>query len=878
MLFGSIGWRGICKSLRYMSFYFFTFLVLASSINAFAGGHSYLTSGDWRQSDLSGVQFFDGEYNLEDQLKLIQTLKSQGKKLKLVVGYGNRERSNYHFPKDPQTVYVYLSTNGRNLSSRGEKPYLWLNWNLDQHLSVLKPGTFSEVIVNDSQFKKNLERHSNRFRKFLVGSGSITPLEKYRVEDDSGCYPDGFSEQKSFSENSKAVVDTLTASSTGQFQMQAQQQNLLYDPKYQELFFDPWSKALMDGKSEEAAKIAEEVNKNFGRYKHQVGENEAMHGFLYTKSKTARNIESKERFTEEHFRTFFKDEEELKKKIEQNIGLYQEEVEKQKAKLQKLLDREKNGPSLKDGFLYQMNLHAQIVKMNTESKALMEEKLKTETNPAEIEYLKRSIKDSEFDIEFGSKKLEEVTEQYRTAEGNLSEDDKKSLEFYRRYIPLLEKDTEKKIEKEKSKLKLFQEHPEFFMISRQHPHDLIGLNDASDPESSGKGVVVGVNDTFNFQANHTSPIQNKLVNPEFRGSYRQPMPNRPDVDDSHGYHVSGTIASDARDSHGKTIGVAPDSKVFLLEFTYDPKSKYGGGFWEDYDFKSEYIWDVEGTQAFFELLDRYQNADSSEKAHLQNKAKEMGVLFDLSVLDEWKAKDLVKSPTQFINLSQSFTDLKEMRRNGKSPDLHPYFLGGLFHAIHSGKLVIQALGNDGVVLDTTRQHRTMKALAKGKSTRKGWVGVVNLMPDGLTINPSSNQPGNDPDLISRTLSAPGTDIYSTVHQDQAKNGIPFDEKTGTSMAAPHVTGVAARISSRFPNLSAEEIGDAIIKGATPILLNEEGLPYLVTELDAGDLENSRRFSAAQIQKARRKYGMGKLSFPGALKRAEQMAEQKAALL
>jgi len=60
------------------------------------------------------------------------------------------------------------------------------------------------------------------------------------------------------------------------------------------------------------------------------------------------------------------------------------------------------------------------------------------------------------------------------------------------------------------------------------------------------------------------------------------------------------------------------------------------------------------------------------------------------------------------------------------------------------------------------------------------------------------------------IGAPGVSIYSTV-----LNNV-HDYKSGTSMAAPYVTGVAALIKSVRPEMSAIEIKNCILQGATPI--------------------------------------------------------------
>jgi hypothetical protein len=53
--------------------------------------------------------------------------------------------------------------------------------------------------------------------------------------------------------------------------------------------------------------------------------------------------------------------------------------------------------------------------------------------------------------------------------------------------------------------------------------------------------------------------------------------------------------------------------------------------------------------------------------------------------------------------------------------------------------------------------------------------------------------------------APGVDIYATVLDNQ------FGPLSGTSMASPVTAGVAAAIMSYYPNLSAKEVREIMIK-------------------------------------------------------------------
>jgi subtilisin family serine protease len=59
------------------------------------------------------------------------------------------------------------------------------------------------------------------------------------------------------------------------------------------------------------------------------------------------------------------------------------------------------------------------------------------------------------------------------------------------------------------------------------------------------------------------------------------------------------------------------------------------------------------------------------------------------------------------------------------------------------------------------------------------------------------------------LGAPGVDIWSTTASNT------YSSYSGTSMAAPHVTGAAALYASRHPGASATEIRQAILSSTTP---------------------------------------------------------------
>ena len=87
------------------------------------------------------------------------------------------------------------------------------------------------------------------------------------------------------------------------------------------------------------------------------------------------------------------------------------------------------------------------------------------------------------------------------------------------------------------------------------------------------------------------------------------------------------------------------------------------------------------------------------------------------------------------------------------------------------------------------------------ATRDGFAGIFgSKIHKGYKLADSS-QCGERVDVV-----APGVQIYSTV-----KNG--YDEMSGTSMACPHVAGIAGLIFSAKPDIDADEVKQIIIDSA-----------------------------------------------------------------
>jgi len=137
-------------------------------------------------------------------------------------------------------------------------------------------------------------------------------------------------------------------------------------------------------------------------------------------------------------------------------------------------------------------------------------------------------------------------------------------------------------------------------------------------------------------------------------------------------------------------------------------------------------------------------------------------------------------------------------------------------------LFVKSAGNDGVAV-ANEQIAITQAQAQAAIDKLLLVGSIEL---NGTLASYSNRPGNgclqytgatdcsDPDLQWKNhfLVAPGSNIYSTLPKGK------FGYMSGTSMAAPVVSGVAALIESKWPTLKAtpEAVASIILTSATDI--------------------------------------------------------------
>ena len=130
-------------------------------------------------------------------------------------------------------------------------------------------------------------------------------------------------------------------------------------------------------------------------------------------------------------------------------------------------------------------------------------------------------------------------------------------------------------------------------------------------------------------------------------------------------------------------------------------------------------------------------------------------------------------------------------------------------------LLICAAGNRGVNTDNAPQY-------PADYPCNNIISVANMNDNDKLYEDDDG--GSNYGAITVDLAAPGVGILSTYPPTMCGNDTTsrahkasgYHTMTGTSMAAPHVTGVAALIKSRYPDLTATQIKAAIMEGVTPV--------------------------------------------------------------
>lgn len=131
-------------------------------------------------------------------------------------------------------------------------------------------------------------------------------------------------------------------------------------------------------------------------------------------------------------------------------------------------------------------------------------------------------------------------------------------------------------------------------------------------------------------------------------------------------------------------------------------------------------------------------------------------------------------------------------------------------------------------------------LKSGSTVEKPWL-VDSISPF------SSRGPRSEDGLIKPEIAAPGSNIISA-DMGMGDQGI---QMSGTSMAAPHISGVMALLKQRYPTATPFEL-KSILMGHAKVIADKEKRPYTVSRQGAGRVQIPESLDAKLV------------SFPAAL--------------
>lgn len=141
---------------------------------------------------------------------------------------------------------------------------------------------------------------------------------------------------------------------------------------------------------------------------------------------------------------------------------------------------------------------------------------------------------------------------------------------------------------------------------------------------------------------------------------------------------------------------------------------------------------------------------------------------------------------------------------GFSPEKH-WVDDAVKYAESKGVLLVHAAGNSASDIDRHENYPNSILKVDGGRKASNWitVGASSDTRSGELVASFSNFGKDQVDVF-----APGHNIYSTI-----PGGNTYGSASGTSMAAPVVAGVAALILSRYPQLTAQQVKEAIERSA-----------------------------------------------------------------
>lgn len=128
-------------------------------------------------------------------------------------------------------------------------------------------------------------------------------------------------------------------------------------------------------------------------------------------------------------------------------------------------------------------------------------------------------------------------------------------------------------------------------------------------------------------------------------------------------------------------------------------------------------------------------------------------------------------------------------------------------------LIVYAAGNNGEDAGVSKMYPNAEIYNGSKAKNMISVGAIGPFANEKLLWPATNYSS-----VSVDIFAPGQDVYSIISGNQYKSS------SGTSVAAPVVSAVAAMLFSYYPELTAVQVKKIIMDSAVKLGDKEVNLP------------------------------------------------------
>lgn len=335
----------------------------------------------------------------------------------------------------------------------------------------------------------------------------------------------------------------------------------------------------------------------------------------------------------------------------------------------------------------------------------------------------------------------------------------------------------------------------------------------------GRGVTVAVIDSgiYELQGDFANVVENKKIIGNSLGLVSLPQPENyllldvtgldSDTTSGHGTHVAGTVAGTGAMSGGSLVGMAPGAGLIGI----------GTG---------EAIFVSYALEAFDYLVDQ----DLVDRYNLRITNNSYGPAGG-GGFDPFNPVNLATKAAHDLGIYSVFAagNSGSAADDGTVSNHNPYGASPCAISVASGianAAVFDPLGavlglSPGAIMTPDRRGQLSSFSSRG-------------LKDDPLDHPEITAPG---DLVASAYNPKGVVLYAGVgapYADPANplHSLSYYRISGTSMASPHIAGIAALLLQANPELGWDELQAALYETATP-MFKEDGTPYALWEAGHG---------------------------------------------